>query len=382
MPDTAKWIWLSEALSKGTHALKPLLAHFETIDNIYRADAASIKGLFPKLHDKTLKSFSSKSLAGAEKIMKDCEKKHIRIITPLCDGYPERLKNIENPPVVLYAKGERINLDDEAAVAIVGTRKASREGAAAAQKLGREIAEIGGVVVSGLAKGIDAIAAEGALEGGGKTVAVLGSGVDICYPPENRRLMARILENGAVYSEYPPGVSPERSSFPMRNRIISGLSLGTVVVEAPEKSGSLITARYALRENRDVFAVPSDIFNKAAVGSNALLREGAIPVMSGADIMSEYEHLYRAKLNFETKQDETESTNTESVNVSLESVLERFSEDEAKILRAIAKKELTPDEIVRLSGVSTARALSLLTLLEIRGAVIKLPGNKFKTGKI
>lgn len=379
MPDTAKWIWLSEALSKGTHALKPLLAHFKTIDNIYKADTESLRRLFPKLHDKTFESFSSKSLAGAEKIIKDCEKKSIRIITPLCEEYPERLKNIENPPVVLYAKGEKINLDNEAAVAIVGTRKTSREGALAAKKLGREVAEIGGIVVSGLAKGIDALAAEGALEGGGKTVAVLGSGVDICYPPENRRLMARVIENGTVYSEYPPGVRPERSSFPMRNRIISGLSLGTVVVEAPEKSGSLITARYALRENRDVFAVPSDIFNKSAVGSNALLREGAIPVMSGADILSEYEHLFGANLNFGTEEEKAEAPGTDT---SLESVLERFSEDEAKILRAISGKELTPDEIVRISGVSTSRALSLLTLLEIRGVVIKLPGNKFKLGKI
>ncbi len=381
MPDTAKWIWLSEALSKGTHALKPLIAHFKNIDNIYKSEAESLRRLFPKLHDKTFESFSSKSLKEAERIIKDSEKKNIRILTPLCDEYPERLRNIENPPVVLYAKGEKINLDAEAAVAIVGTRKVSREGAQAAKKLGREVSEIGGVVVSGLAKGIDALAAEGALEGGGRTVAVLGSGVDICYPPENRRLMSRVLENGTVYSEYAPGVRPERSSFPMRNRIISGLSLGTVVVEAPEKSGSLITARYALRENRDVFAVPSDIFNRSAVGSNALLREGAIPVMSGADIMSEYTHLYGAKLSFETKE-EPGKPSEESVDTSLESMLERFEGDEAKILRAISEKELTPDEIVRASGVSTSRALSLLTLLEIRGVVIKLPGNKFKLGKI
>lgn len=379
-----KWIWFSEAVSCGSLAGDKLLEAFSDVERIYGASKEQCRAAYPRLREATLGRLSDKSLEGAGKIIANCAKKGIRIIMRESAEYPERLRNIPTAPIVLYAKGEMLDIDSTAAIGIVGTRDASDYGERAAKLLGREIAEIGGVVVSGLAKGIDAFAMEGAFSAGGKCIAVLGCGVDISYPRENEHLQKKTEMNGTVLSEYPPGTRPDRINFPRRNRIISGLSLGTVVVEAPEKSGALYTAKYALEQNRDVFAVPSGIFDERSAGTNRLIREGAIPVSSGRDILSEYKHLFGEELRFEESAKERKS---EPVPKKEEKKAPReekkkelpagLSDKELAIASAIRDEAKFADEIAMASGLPVSAVLTHLTMLEIRGTVIRLPGSRF-----
>ncbi|HWQ61793.1 MAG TPA: DNA-processing protein DprA [Negativicutes bacterium] len=214
------------------------------------------------------------------------EKKGIGVVCAADEAYPARLRRIFDPPAVLYYRGRLPR--DEQLIAIVGARKASAYGRNAAAMLAAGLAEAGVGVVSGAARGIDSAAHTGALDGGGYTVAVLGCGVDVTYPPENGRLLDRIAEQGMILSEYWPGTSPQANFFPVRNRIISGLARGVVVVEAAVRSGSLITADWALEQGRDVFAVPGSIFSGTSSGTNRLVKQGAKPVTTAADILEEY----------------------------------------------------------------------------------------------
>lgn len=215
------------------------------------------------------------------------EQKGIGVVCQDDGAYPARLRKIFDPPAVLYYRGRLPR--DELLIAIVGARKASAYGRNAATMLATGLAEAGAGVVSGAARGIDSVAHSGALDGGGYTVAVLGCGVDVVYPPENGRLLDRIAEQGAIVSEYWPGAPPQAQFFPVRNRIISGLARGVVVVEAAARSGSLITADWALEQGRDVFAVPGSIFAGTSSGANRLLKQGAKPVTTAADILEEYD---------------------------------------------------------------------------------------------
>lgn len=379
-----KWIWFSEAVPCGSLASDKLSEAFSDVEKIYEASRADCRAAYPRLRDATLERLSDKSLDRAKKIIEACEKNGIRIITRGSEEYPERLLQTPCAPIVLYAKGERLNIDSEAAIAVVGTRDASDYGEKVARLLGSEIASIGGMVVSGLAKGIDSFAMEGAFSAGGKCIAVLGCGVDIVYPRENEHLFKKTEKSGAVISEYPPGTKPDRLNFPRRNRIISGLSLGTVVVEAPEKSGALYTAQYALEQNRDVFAVPSGIFDERSTGTNRLIRNGAMPVSSGRDILSEYKHLFGEKLIFEeteVKRAYERPHKKEEKNATVEEKKKELpsglSEKELAIASAIKDEPRLADEISRLSGIPVSVVLTHLTMLEIRGTVKRLPGSRF-----
>ncbi len=379
-----KWIWLAEAVPCGSLAGDKLIEAFGDVEKIYEASREKCRAAYPRLRDATLSRLSDKSLDGAKKIIEKCAKKRIRVITRESSEYPERLRNITCAPIVLYAKGEKLDIDSTAAIAIVGTRDASAYGEKAARLLGREIAEIGGIVVSGLAKGIDAFAMEGAFSAGGKCIAVLGCGVDIAYPRENEPLQNKTEINGTVLSEHPPGTKPDRINFPRRNRIISGLSLGTVVVEAPEKSGALYTAQFALEQNRDVFAVPSGIFDDRSAGTNRLIREGAMPVSSGRDILSEYKHLFGENLCFEElpsgRKRETPPKKEEKREYREEKKKELpagLSEKELAIVSVIKDEAKLADEIASVSGLPVSAVLTHLTMLEIRGTVVRLPGSRF-----
>ncbi len=397
MINAEKWIWLSLAFPFGSQKIKRVISHFGSADAVYASDQETLKAACLALTAKELSALSDKSLSEAGKIVSECIKKNIRITAYGEDEYPERLWQIDNPPAVLYLKGEPLCADKEVAIAIVGTRRASGAGEAASEKLGFEISECGGVVVTGLAKGIDACAAEGALKEGGKVLGVLGCGVDICYPRENKRLFNAVEKSGTIISEYPPGTEPSKYNFPKRNRIMSGISLGTVVVEAPRKSGALITAALALEQNRDVFAVPSGIFESVATGSNELIREGAIPVMSGYDVMAEYEGRYGVVI-VARRTDEAEKSKKENIEAQKTRVkneekkklteksfsfpdgyLDKFSPEERAILEAIGERELRADDISAISGIKMQRLLSLMTLLEIRGSIKQLPGGRYKT---
>lgn len=306
-----------------------------------------------------------KALAGldAEKVWRGeverARERGVSIVTLLDEEYPDGLRRIHDPPPVLYVKGALLPADSDA-VAVVGSRAATAYGKVTAERIARDLSAAGVTVVSGLARGIDSSAHRGALEGGGRTIAVLGSGLDLVYPPENRRLSEEIAARGAVISEFPFGTVPEKRNFPMRNRTISGFSLGVVVVEAAVRSGALITAGLALDEGREVFAVPGNITSATSAGPHGLIRDGAKLVQSAADIIEEFPHLA-----------------PRSHGAGAPSDIRGLSEDEEAILSRIGREPLTLDEVIRRSPVPSSRTAALLTALEIKGLVRQFAGRRF-----
>lgn len=271
--------------------------------------------------------------------------------------YPANLRSAPQPPPVLYARGE-ISPQDELAVAVVGTRQVSSYGREVAHLLGSELARHGVTVVSGLALGVDAIAHQAALDAGGRTLAVLGSGVDQIYPAKNRKLALQLIRQGALISEYSVGTKPEASNFPPRNRIISGLSLAVVVVEAGARSGALITARFAAEQGRDVFAVPGSILNPVSAGCNRLIQDGAMPIVSVDDLLE------RLQLARQVAQQEVRAAVP-------------ATPAEALILKHISSEPLHLDEIVRAAPMDTAEVSGLLAVMELKGLVRQVGGMQY-----
>ncbi len=380
MNNLEKWVWLSEALYKGSRKTGDLLSHFGDIEKIFAADRTAFKSCGIAFGEKELSKLLDKDLSASRKILSDCEKEGCRVILRTSEEFPKRLLEIADCPTLLYAKGLPLSVDTEPVISVVGTRKASVQGLHAAKKISSEIAVSGGVICSGLARGIDTVAMESALNSNGKVIGVLGCGLDIAYPPENRSLMKQVEISGTLLSEYPPKAPPDRINFPKRNRIVSALSLGVCIIEAPERSGALITAQIALDQNRDVFAVPSGIFEAQARGSNNLIRMGAIPVTCGQEILSEYTHLFGDKISLSEVLPPESSTEVEEKKpFSIpEEVLSSVSDDEKAILKAISGDELRADEISSICDMPIPKVLSLLTMLEIRKIVKQLPGCRFK----
>lgn len=273
-------LWLSSVTQIGYVRGKSLLKHFETPENIYMAKTRNLEQL--KLHPKLITNIKDAQKISPEELAEKLEAKNIKFLSVFSENYPKALKEIHNPPLVLYIKGEMP--DTELSFSIVGARKCTRYGADIAFDLAAELSSYL-TIISGMAKGIDGCAHKGALKAGGKTVAVMGCGVDICYPTAHQSLYEEIIAKGAVISEYPPGMQPQAGFFPNRNRIISGLALGVLVVEADFKSGSLITSDWALEQGREVFAVPGNINNVFSQGTNNLIKHGATLVTSAEDIL-------------------------------------------------------------------------------------------------
>ncbi|MCA9912677.1 MAG: DNA-processing protein DprA [Anaerolineae bacterium] len=261
-------------------------------------------------------------------------------------AFPESLRNIQDAPSVLYVRGKLLPTD-ERALAIVGTRKASRYGIDAANYIAKEVAEHGVTIVSGLAHGIDAAAHQGALAAQGRTIAVLGNGIDRIYPADHQELAEKIAQNGAIISEYPLGSPPSGAHFPRRNRIISGLSLGVLIGEAPMRSGAIITAEAALEQGKEVFAIPANIFNQVGTGGNRLIQEGARLVMHPRDILEE--------LNIAYMRQETRSKTVK---------LAPGSDAETQILNILEADPIHIDEVIRQTGLAAAEVIAALTLLE------------------
>ncbi len=379
MSSLKTWVWLALCGGNSTGKTKALLSHFGSAEKVYAATEQEYREI-DIISEYDISYLTDKRLDRAEKIIDECIKKRIRIITMQDVAYPDRLKQISMPPPVIYARGMDIDIDDEAAIAVVGTREATNYGLRAAEKISSEIAAGGGLVVSGLARGIDTVAHMSAINAGGKTVAVLGCGVDVCYPRENKKLFEAIIYNGMVISEFPPGTGPQRMNFPRRNRVISGISLGTLVAEAPAKSGALITAGLALEQGRDVFAVMGSIFSESSEGSNRLICEGAHPVMSGRDILSEYADILPHRINLRASIEKTEPRTVQKEIKEKEppqEYLAKFEENERKIISAIGGETLRADEIAAKSGFTLQKVLSLLTLLEIGGHVRQQAGSRF-----
>jgi DNA processing protein len=287
--------------------------------------------------------------------------KIVRFTDPI---YPARLRLIVDPPPVLYVKGE-IRNQDERAVAVVGSRSASDYGRRVARDLCRGLASLGFTVVSGMARGIDGAAHEAALNAGGRTLAVLGSGVDRAYPPEHDQLYQRISESGAVISEFPLGTGPVAFNFPVRNRLISGLSVGVVVVEATEKSGSLITASLALEQGREVFAVPGQAGASRSRGTHQLIRQGARLVETVNDIVAEIApQLSAPALGAE--------------NAARRALPQHLGSEFQKIFALFQEQPLQIDEVIESSGISPSRVSEILLELELLGYLKQLPGKKYR----
>lgn len=386
------WIWLTTRKGIGVRSRNALLRLFQTAERIYELSAEDYLKT-EGFEKRWLEPLCDKSMESARKILQDCDNNEIEVMTIADEDYPERLRNIPDPPTVLYFKGTLPNIDEEAAIAVVGSRKCSAYGLLHAKQFSKLIAASGGVVVSGGARGIDTMALRGALDSQMPVVCVLGCGVDIVYPRENRYLFRDIQYHGCLLSEYPPGTPPDRNNFPVRNRIISGLSLGVLVVEAPMKSGALITAQHALEQGRDVYAIPGNIGVKHCAGSNSLLREGAMMVENGWDILKEYTHLFSGKLTdgrsaeamervFRVRYERaaavfspiTAPTEEKPVDNPPEKIYSDEKEtqvelagDERSVYALLTQTPIHRDELVAQSGLPANRVFTALTYLQIKG---------------
>ena len=295
MKHAAKWIWFAEKCGVGSTDLMTIFEKFGSIKDVYLADYDEY--IERGLGERFAETLSDKSLDSAYSIMKYCEVTGVGILTYSDENYPKSLRSLKDPPAVLYYVGKLPDFNKCLCIAAVGTRKMSEYGMRSAYKIAYETAASGAIVISGMALGIDAVAASAAMAAGGRTVAVLGCGIDVIYPREHRRLYNAIKENGAILTEYPPSTEPRGFNFPQRNRIISGLSQGTVVIDAGENSGALITAKTAILQGRDVYAVPSNIDSENSSGTNSLIRDGAQAVLCGNDIVKNYVYLFRDTLD-------------------------------------------------------------------------------------
>ena len=379
------WVWLSELKGLRNQTRLALLRRFGDPESIFYADADELL-LTDGVERSQLKLLENHDLAPADRILADCQRLDIRLLTLSDAAYPGRLKNIYDPPALLYCKGRLPLLDDLLCVAVVGTRDCTPYGVACAEKLGFGLASGGAAVVSGLAKGIDAAAIRGALRAGGVTVGVVGNGLDVYYPYESCYLYEDVASAGILLSEYPPGTEPASGHFPVRNRIISGLSLAAWVVEAPEKYGALITAATALEQGRDVFAVPGPIDAPASVGCNCLIRDGAGLVSDASDILREYEGRFVLNLKESREQPETLGYQARMApepkpvapTLSLRHSDAELTDDQIAVLKALSDTEpMQVDDLTELVEIPTRRVLSALTVLEIDQYVAQHPGKRY-----
>ncbi len=337
---------------------KRLFAHFESFSAIWDAPASRFCELFGSaVLGEAIASGRSDSAVDQE--MEKAGKAGVRIVTLVDAEYPALLREIDDPPLALYARG-RLPVDTQKAIAVVGTRRGTQYGKMVGAKLASQLALRGISVVSGLAAGIDAAAHQGALDVGGQTVAVLGCGVDVAYPKRNQPLYERIAVEGTVLSEYPLGMRPAKWTFPQRNRILSGLSRGVVVVQAPERSGSLITARLALEQGREVFAVPGNISTTTSAGTNRLIKQGAKLIESADDILEEFADLRRmtrAAAPVEKAEDEVTLTDRER-----------------RVYELISLEPVHVDDIIARADLSPTEASHVLLLLQLEDLVVEVEG--------
>ena len=380
------WLWLTELPGLTNQTRLALLRHFPTPEDVYYADPEEVL-LTEGITREQAKLLEDKDCSGADRILADCQQLDLDLLTIQDAGYPNRLRNIYDPPCLLYVRGRLPAFDDEASIAVVGTRDCTPYGVSCAEKLGYGLAAGGAVVVSGLARGVDSAALRGALRAGGTVTAVLGNGLDVVYPPESQYLYGYVAAAGALISEYPPGTPPEAKHFPVRNRIMSGLCLGTLVVEAPARSGALITAGTALEQGRDVFAVPGPIDAPASVGCNRLIRDGAGLVSDAWDILGEYEPRFPDKLRREGARETPavlgyqarQKTEPKPVppSVSLSHNDYSLTDDQICLLRALTEEPMLVDDLIELTDIPTRRVLSALTVLEIEHLVTQHSGKRY-----
>lgn len=398
------WIWLARCLGAGAR-MDEMLLYFGSPEALYAAGSREwrLSGL---LTNKQIAALTKFSPSQSGDIMRSCRENGWSMVTPDDIEYPERLRSLPNYPAVLYVWGNLTALNTAVSVAVVGTRRASAYGLKVTRALSGALSKAGAMIVSGGALGIDSAAHTGALEAQGGTVAVLGCGLGYDYLQENRALRNEIAHNGAVISEFAPFTPASRITFPMRNRIISGMTLGTVVIEAGERSGSLITARLALEQGRDVFAVPGDVISSAYTGANKLIHDGAKPVFTALDVLEEYKYPYPDKLNTKgadvplgkllnpadvpnsapvrtTARKEWKTakgikeTKEAPASFKKPDLPEGLTAEAERIFAAMGNEPLHIDELSERTGYSVQEALAALTELELFGAVALTEGRKY-----
>lgn len=373
------WIWLSTRSRVGPRTAAALLECFGTPEEVFLADRAALlqsQAVTPAM----LPSLLDKSLLEANKILNACCENDIRILTMQEEAYPAALRAIADPPIVLYVKGSIPELEERPVIGIVGSRNASAYGLSVAEQLGYNLHAGSCTVISGMAKGIDGAAMRGALKSGDRVIAVLGCGVERIYPRENTDLYKELLTRGCILSEYPPGTPPLPENFPPRNRIISGISDGVLIVEAAKNSGSLITAEFALEQNRDIFAVPGNIGIAACEGSNRLLKNGAELVQSANDILEAYRFRYPDTVGAAPEAASPQKpmeTDAPKQYIDINTLSGKLPPAAIEVLRGLGQDTLTMDELIDASGQGAGTVLSMLTLLEIKGFVQQLAGNRF-----
>lgn len=358
MSDIRYWIGLSLVPEVGPIMSKKLLALLGSPENIFNAgvqDLLAIKGL-TKEKAANIRDFCSWD--AIEKQLKDFDKTGMKAVVYKDAGYPDPLKEIDDSPIVLYMKGD-YQPEDRYGIAVVGSRKHSDYGEAVTRKITGELSSSGFTIISGLARGIDTLAHKSALTAGGRTIAVLGSGLDVYYPAENKGLMEKIAQAGCVISEFPPGTKPNRENFPRRNRLISGLSMGVLVVEATADSGSLITATCALEQNKEVFAVPGNITSMNSEGTNKLIRQGAKTVLAAQDIIEELAPVLKGFIR---------AGNRQELDIS---------DQEKTVCNILTGEPKHIDLLSRESGIMVSKLLEHLLSLELKGIARQLNGKRF-----
>lgn len=393
------WVWLAELPGLKSSSRLALLRHFGSPEDIFFADREELllaEGVSPDQAELAL----NRDLSAADRVLADCQRLSQRILTIQDAEYPQRLRNIFDPPLVLYVRGRMPAMDEEAAVAVVGTRDCTPYGIASAERLSQELAACGAVVVTGLARGVDSAAARGALRAGGTVVGVTGGGVEVVYPAENGDLYADVAAAGVLLSEYPPGSPPDKAHFPVRNRIMSGLSVATLVVEAPERSGALITARLALDQGREVYAVPGPIDAPISVGCNRLIRDGAGLAAEGWDILRDFQERFPEKLRPaknlpawtplptrrraapEPRRKPEAAPEPEAAPKREETLRtvspEGLTDDQMALLRVLeTENPIQVDDLIQTTGIPARRVSSALTMLEIDGMAEQHSGKRY-----
>ena len=404
MSNLKYWLWLSGRKGVAGQVGIRVLNHFGSPERVFFSDPEEYR-MIDGLTEQAISSLADKSLNTADRILGDCDRLGIRLLTLQDAAYPERLAAIHQPPMVLYMKGRPVAFDEEVAIGIVGTRGATAYGSWAAAKLAMGLTHSGALVVSGMAQGIDAAAVRGALKAGGPVVSVLAGGLDVIYPREHRDLYEDVAVVGTLISEYPPGTEHRGGQFPVRNRIISGLSLGVIAVESKRYGGTMHTVSHALDQNRDIFAVPGPIGSEQSEGTNRLIQEGSAKLILGAsDVLCEYLDLYPHKLGkrapmeaetqaqrleavaeamskpeqkHENKEKEADSASVPDY-VNWQECREKLTDDQQAVLLALGEKALRPDDLVELTQLPARRVLSALTILQIQSYVTEESGKRFR----
>jgi DNA processing protein len=356
--DIRSWLRLSR-LELAPRVAVGLIQHFGSPDAVFTADDAQLANI-GILSERVKEKLRLPVPAAIEKDLQLIEKINLNLLPITSENYPAPLKEIFDPPILLYVRGELLE-KDKLAIGIVGSRKASPYGRAIAERLAKDLSSRGLAIISGGARGIDTCAHRGALAGGGRTVAVLGCGVDVNYPSENQQLFDTITGSGAVISEFPLGSQPEPWRFPPRNRLISGLSIGVLVCQSPESSGALITAGYAAEQGRDVYAVPGNVDDERNRGCHKLIKDGAKLVENADDILAE----------LGISSNDTDNSSQPSLPLPI------LTDQESKIVSLLSLDPVAVDDIIDKTGLPAHVISGALTLLEMRGVIKRLPGHTY-----